>query len=100
MADANATNTPPATLDDDDEALLAAARAQLEAAQARIVEWKAHEAEAACQKEAQEHEAREQLEREVEDFLVSNQDWVVVEHVRWVEEVKEEYRAKKWAARN
>ena len=57
MADANATNTPPTTLDDNDEALLAA--------QAWIAEWKACEAEVAHQKETREREAWEQLEREV-----------------------------------
>ena len=89
-------NTPPTTLvNDNNEALLTAAQAQLEAAQAQIVVRKAREAEEARQKETHEQEAQEQLEREVEEFLVGNRDRVVAEHVRWVEEVKEEYLARK-----
>ena len=52
--------------------------------------WKAHKAE-----EAHQHEAWEELEREVEEFLVGNRDRVTAEHIHWVEEVREEYLARK-----
>ena len=90
MSNAIPTNTPPVTpIDDDNEAFLAAARAQLEAAQARMVVWKAREAEEARQREIREQEAWEQLEQDIEEFLAGNRDWVAAEHVHWVEEVRE-----------
>ena len=92
MANTTPANTPPATFvdNDNDEALLATARAQLEATQARIVVQKAHKA-----KEARQRKAWEELEREIEEFLAGNRDRVVAEHIRWVEEVREEYLARK-----
>ena len=59
----------------------------------------AREAEEARQKETHECEAQEQLEWEVEEFLAGNRDQVTVEHVCWVEEVQEEYLARKRAVR-
>ena len=56
--------------------------------------WKARKAE-----EAHQHEAWEELEWEIKEFLAGNRDRVAAEHVCWVEEVREEYLARKRTVR-